>query len=1599
MTRLITICLTLAILLAISGVSYADTGSISGMVTDSSGQPIGGLWVEACDYTIGSYVAGDETEANGVYIIAGLPTGSYRIRACGSCNGLSYVDRYYNNTTDRAAASTVTVIAPNTMSGINFTLSIGTSISGHVYGLDSNTGNYVPLQGANIGAESYTSGFGCGGAQSGADGSYTVSGLEPGSYRVRVEKEPYIRQYYSNAKDWSQAQAVEVTINAPATGIDFNLDLGGAISGTIIDQDTSQPITNANVNANPATGEPWGQGTNQIGNDGSYAINGLSPGRYKVRASATGYDEELYNDQTDWMLATEVEVTLGHMTPNVNFALKKEAGGAITGQVVLSDSSPVGYANVNADSVENMKWKNDQTEPNGYFVITGVTPGQWRLRAQAPFGPDYTNVSESEEMIITMPADTSLYSVGQITLPTVNLVGQVMMPDGTPASWAPVNIGTLDWSFCAHVQTDQGGYFRKGGLNAGTYVIKLEMAWGKSGIIPPDPCIVEITNPNVVLNVGVITYATAAKHIAGRVQREDISGVANVNVNACRRGGEGWAGAQTDANGRFNLDVASGTWEIMICPGPSQGSSGVDWVYTGFSEVVTFADNTAGETKTVTFTVKSAGSHITGRVVGPSDETLRQGVAWIDIRDDSGRGNGVGVDVGGLFNVAVSAGTYNIWVGVDQRTYPYWSSPRLAPVKVGDGNTVDLGDIRLVTKTSGVQGQVTRSSDDQPISGVSVHAWQREGGWADTTTNDLGNYRLSLIAGTWDICAEPPFTSSTAVSSYVSGQPPRTVVVGDNEIFTGIDFQLQEADGSIALSLYGSDGALLTDIDGGWAYAREGEFSMKPAAGGPVSDGQCTIKLPSGTYRVGVCLPPNTSYTMSGEQEVTVAESEVAVNITLLSNDSTISGKFYTDAGKTSPATGIQGEVFAMQKMGGVWQSTSINSTDGSYQLRVAAGEWNLGYCIRSSGYINNPPPDSKVTVASGGTASYDFVLTGADATIQGVVLDPNGHPLVHVWVWAHSEGDGSPGSRIDNGCDAREPDASFTISVPSGREYEVGSNAPSDWGYVQPDFQRVTPASGGTVDVNLQYKQSDASITGRVYYKDGGTDVNCGWAWVNGWSDNGQHAGINADDEGNFQLNVSIGTTWHLEAFYHPEEELTFYRVLVPVDVTMDSSEKTANLEVVQSDRDLPPAVSAVFDPNVGWNSTLEDGTRIEIPAGAIPADGNVCISFTPTVDELRTTATDKPVGWGYAITISEQSTGSQITDNFNTNVLITFAYRGEDLAAEGLTEDDISPAYFSTTTNSWTKVESFTVDKDANTVTVQVNHFSLWGLTGGPGGEGGEEVQTVGMTIKKCTVKAGNTQGQDSLDASGTFAESPPDLTDITEIDINIVSMTDEYLAYEETIAFSASNVKKGKFKYTHKLAKGEGAITSLTINFNKKTFAIKSKNVDLTGLGCPLQLNVTLGNYMLSGEADENVVNGSKKKIPIRLMRTYKDAMRVTSAKAKNRSNPAADSFTIKGELAVEAVDSTDLANEAVVITWGDQTFTIPAGSMVRTSVARKAYKCSNLTLAEGGVATTKFDLDKCTFTISVKKTNLDDVSNPVEFGLSFAEFDETTEINPW
>lgn len=308
---------------------------------------------------------------------------------------------------------------------------------------------------------------------------------------------------------------------------------------------------------------------------------------------------------------------------------------------------------------------------------------------------------------------------------------------------------------------------------------------------------------------------------------------------------------------------------------------------------------------------------------------------------------------------------------------------------------------------------------------------------------------------------------------------------------------------------------------------------------------------------------------------------------------------------------------------------------------------------------------------------------------------------------------------------------------------------------------------------------------------------------------------------------------------------------------------------------------------------------------------------------------------------------------------------------------------------------------DYDATGAAYMQIHISTQGY-GGTFYFDNARLVTPDMIISKCKVKAGKVvdgnQGNDAIDFSG-IASFPADLNDINLVNVSITSVTDDELIYSEDIDFNATVANEtGKFKYSYKIPRGsEGAITSLKFDFVKGTFAIKAKNVDLTGLASPVQLDITMGDYVLSGEAEEDVIN-SRKTIPTRLMRTYQDTLIVTKAKAKSSDTPFSDSLSVKGDIAVADINDEEpnLVAQDVNVIWGDQTFTIPTGNFIRKG---NSYKCSKIPSdGNDGLVTAKFDLDKCTFTLSVKEANdLNIGPDDVQFGINFADFNEVDDVN--
>jgi hypothetical protein len=154
----------------------------------------------------------------------------------------------------------------------------------------------------------------------------------------------------------------------------------------------------------------------------------------------------------------------------------------------------------------------------------------------------------------------------------------------------------------------------------------------------------------------------------------------------------------------------------------------------------------------------------------------------------------------------------------------------------------------------------------------------------------------------------------------------------------------------------------------------------------------------------------------------------------------------------------------------------------------------------------------------------------------------------------------------------------------------------------------------------------------------------------------------------------------------------------------------------------------------------------------------------------------------------------------------------------------------------------------------------------------------------------------------------------------------------------------------------------------------------------------------------------------------MRTYNDKVVVNKAKAKHNSKKSSsDSLSVTGNIAVEDMNldtnEPNLVTKDVLLTWGDQngtptktlTFTIPGNvnpALASFKVSRKGhvYSCSKVHPAEdpNSSVAAQFDLDQCTFTVSVSKassvfTGPADPNFSVSFDTPNGEFYQAVDIN--
>lgn len=190
----------------------------------------------------------------------------------------------------------------------NISLHIGGTISGRV--TDAATG--APISGEQVETEYGPS------ATTAADGSYTIRGLYPDSYRLSITEVDgdgsavpnpvHANEWWDGRRTTESADPVTVGFGETAT-VDFATPRGSSLSGRITDPNGSPLRGVAYVYGADPEDEGvlvWSGGADA---DGQWTVGGLLPGKYKIGIVSSGMASRSGGDAVAAPYAGKVEVT------------------------------------------------------------------------------------------------------------------------------------------------------------------------------------------------------------------------------------------------------------------------------------------------------------------------------------------------------------------------------------------------------------------------------------------------------------------------------------------------------------------------------------------------------------------------------------------------------------------------------------------------------------------------------------------------------------------------------------------------------------------------------------------------------------------------------------------------------------------------------------------------------------------------------------------------------------------------------------------------------------------------------------------------------------------------------------------------------------------------------------------------------------------------------------------------------------------------------------------------------------------------------------------------------------------------------------------
>jgi len=214
-----------------------------------------------------------------------------------------------------------------------------------------------------------------------SSGGYSIGEIPAGQYLLYFSAGgnnlPFVSEFYEDKS--SSFDADPITLSSSETRqVDAELARGGAISGTLTDEDDGKPVANMAACAS-------GQGDSsercvRSDSNGQYQINGLPSGEYVVEYESwnqANYLEELYDNTSVLAQATRVTVAAPGTTTGIDAELAK--GAQISGHVSQASTGlPMPEVFVCAQqSAPGEHSQCDMTDADGNYALLALPAGTY----------------------------------------------------------------------------------------------------------------------------------------------------------------------------------------------------------------------------------------------------------------------------------------------------------------------------------------------------------------------------------------------------------------------------------------------------------------------------------------------------------------------------------------------------------------------------------------------------------------------------------------------------------------------------------------------------------------------------------------------------------------------------------------------------------------------------------------------------------------------------------------------------------------------------------------------------------------------------------------------------------------------------------------------------------------------------------------------------------------------------------------------------------------------------------------------------------------------------------------------------------------------